>query len=305
MTDTLSPEVQDELLESFRRMVDAVFAEEPSRPGRALAFTNQAGGAGKSTSAANVGASAAALGYRVLIVGTDAQCDVSVILGYEPDQLPDQPNLHDVLIGTAQVHEAILPALAGRFGAVGTKVIDNLFILLESDALENAEQILTPLMQRELWLRKAIDPIRGYFDLILFDCPGNLGLMVVNAIVASNEVVACAKPGWKELRALTRIEETIEDIEAAFKANGAQARLAYVLIVDVPTTRSQGVVYSESEESARKAYGELVLPPVRRSTKIPEAYAAQKVLLHFDRASQATSDYFAVTKAMGLPRRSS
>ncbi|MDL5206549.1 ParA family protein [Streptomyces sp. ALI-76-A] len=103
----------------------------------------------------------------------------------------------------------------------------------------------------------------------MIDCPGNLGLIVVNAIVASDEVIACVKPGWKELRALTRMEAKIDEIRDTFEVTGAAAELSNILIVDCPTTRNQGAVYDDSQQQAKEAYEDLVLPTVRRSPRTP------------------------------------
>lgn len=279
-----------------------ILAAGPSAgPARVFAMVNQSGGAGKTTSAVNVAASAAEYGWRTLIVDGDAQCDASVACGYEPDQLEGQANLYDVLLGVASFEETIVPALAGAFGTRGTVAIENLYIALASAQLEDAEQMLATRVGREFWLRGLIDAVRDKFDLIIIDCPGNLGLYVVNAIVACDEVIGCVKPGWKELRALTRIELKIEEIQSALA--GVKAFLGKVLVVDVPTTRSQGAVYDDSKKTVASAYEEQMLPMIRRSPRIPEAYAAQKVLRIYDRAGDATQDYYNVTKALGFPRR--
>ncbi|MFD8376089.1 ParA family protein [Streptomyces sp. NPDC059688] len=290
--------------------------ETTNRIARVLALTNQSGGAGKTTSAVNIGACAADLGFTTLIIDADAQCDASAAVGYDaPDDIPNQANLYDVLTGAAKIDEAIVEAMAGPYGEDGTKPIPNLFVLLGSSALEEAEQLLAPKTGREFWLKTQIERIRDTYDLILIDCPGNLGLIVVNAIVAADDVIACVKPGWKELRALTRMEAKIEEISETFSAMGARADLANILIVDCPTTRNQGAVYDDSQQQAKEAYEELVLPTVRRSPRIPEAYAAQRVLRFYDpvtenpskltlkNALSATDDYYLVTQALGFTRR--
>ncbi|MEU6284021.1 AAA family ATPase [Streptomyces sp. NPDC047028] len=293
-------------------------AETKSRIARVLALTNQSGGAGKTTSAVNIGACAADLGFTTLIIDADAQCDASAAVGYDsPDDVANQANFYDVLTGAAKIDEAVLPAMAGPYGVEGSKPITNLFIVLGSSSLEEAEQLLAPKTGREFWLKSQIERIRDTYDLILIDCPGNLGLIVVNAIVAADEVLACVKPGWKELRALTRMEAKIEEISETFSAMGAHAALTNILIVDCPTSRNQGAVYDDSQQQAKAAYEELVLPTVRRSPRIPEAYAAQRALRFYDPATEnpsklsketalsATDDYYLVTHALGFTRRSS
>ncbi|MEU3521725.1 AAA family ATPase [Streptomyces sp. NPDC006654] len=291
-------------------------AAAPNRITRTLALTNQSGGAGKTTSAVNIGACAADLGYTALVIDADAQCDASAALGYDnPDSDPNQATLYDVLTGAAKLQDAVVPAMVGPAGEDGTKPIPNLFVALGSSNLEEAEQLLAPKTGREFWLRTQIDKIRDTYDLILIDCPGNLGLIVVNAIVAADDVVACVKPGWKELRALTRMESKIDDIRETFMAMGASAELSNILIVDCPTTRNQGAIYDDSQQQARETYEELVLPTVRRSPRIPEAYAAQQVLRYYDpvtenpskltpkNAMSATDDYYLVAQALGFTRR--
>ncbi|MCX4919912.1 ParA family protein [Streptomyces sp. NBC_00687] len=286
------------------------------RLARIVALTNQSGGAGKTTSAVNIAASAADLGFKTLVIDADAQCDASAASGYDnPDEIPNQANLYDVLTGAAKIEDATVPALAGPFGEDGTKTIPNMFVVLGSGELEEAEQLLAPKTGREFWLRSQLERIRDSYDLILIDCPGNLGLIVVNAIVAADEIVACVKPGWKELRALTRMEAKIDNIRETFSAMGARAELSNILIVDCPTTRNQGAVYDDSQQQAKDAYEELVLPTVRRSPRIPEAYAAQKVLRFYDPVTEnpsklteasalsATDDYYLVTQALGFKRR--
>ncbi|MFF8458875.1 ParA family protein [Streptomyces albidoflavus] len=272
---------------------------------RVISMTNQVGGSGKSTSAVNLGAQLAEFGLTTLIVDADDQCDASVALGYEyPDQLDDQKTIYHCLTqrGT-KLAEAIVPALCGPHEDESSRVIENLYLVLGSGEMESAEQYLTPLTGRELWLKNLLEPVKNDYDVIIVDCPGSLGVVVIGAILASDDVIACIKPGYKELRGLTRIEQKIELVKDMFGANGAHADLTGVLLVDVPTHRSQGAVWDDGKKMAQEAYGDLVLPPVRRSTKIPESYAHQKPLIYFDRAGEATADYLAIAKALGFKRQ--
>lgn len=272
---------------------------------RIIAFINQAGGAGKTTSAVTIAAWLAQYGLRVLFVGLDAQCDGSAALGHDaPDEIEGQATIYDVLTNpSVKITDAIVPAYAGPAGEKGSKRIDGLDVVLESVELETAEHFLMPMMAREMWLQKALAPVAADYDVILLDCPGNLGLVVINALVVATEVIVCVKPGWKELRALTRIEQTINRVAGTFAANGANPQMTGVLMVDVPTNRSAGAVYDDSKHEAATAYGDLFLPAIRRSTKVPEAYAHQKALPFYARADEVTTDYAAVVKALGFSRR--
>ncbi|WP_329492452.1 AAA family ATPase (plasmid) [Kitasatospora sp. NBC_01246] len=272
---------------------------------RIIAFTNQSGGAGKTTSAVTIAAWLAKYGLKVLFVGLDAQCDGSASLGWDqPDEVPGQATIHNVLTDPGvKLSDAIVPAYAGPSDDPKSKQIEGLDLVLESAELENAEQLLTTMMGRELWLRDALATVADDYDVILLDCPGNLGLVVVNALVAAREVIVCVKPGWKELRALTRIEQTIARVQNTFAANGANPELVGVLMVDTPTSRQSGAVYDDAKTEAEAAYQEKFLPTIRRSTKVPEAYSHQKALPFFDRSAEVTTEYAAVVKALGFRRQ--
>ncbi|MCZ0983888.1 AAA family ATPase [Streptomyces diastatochromogenes] len=279
---------------------------------RIISMTNQVGGSGKSTTAVNVAAILADWGYKTLVVDADDQCDASVALGYMyPDAITGQKNIYDCLTDkTVKLREAIVPAYAGPYDSPGSKRLENLDLVLGSGEMENAEQHLTTAMARELWLKRLLDQVKGEYDVIIVDCPGSLGLVVIGAILASDDVVACIKPGFKELRGLTRIEQKIAAIEEDFSEYGAHARMSGIVLVDVPTHRSQGAVWDDGKKMAVDAYGDLVLRGssaeqigIRRSTKIPESYAHQKVLLHYDRAGEATYDYIGIAKGLGFSKQ--
>ncbi|MER0443124.1 AAA family ATPase [Streptomyces sp. Edi4] len=278
---------------------------------RIISMTNQVGGSGKSTSGVTIGAICAEWGYRTLVVDGDDQCDASVALGYmNPDAMEGQKTIYDCLANGAKLREAIVPAFAGPAGAAGSKRLANLDLVLGSGEMENAEQHLTTAMARELWLKRLLDQVKGEYDVVIIDCPGNLGLVVIGAILASDEVVACIKPGFKELRGLTRIEQKIALVEEQFGEFGAHAVLKGIIMVDVPTSRSQGAVWDDGKKMAVNSYGDLVLRGhtgeqigVRRSTKIPESYAHQKVLPQYDRAGEATYDYIAIAKGLGFSKQ--
>ncbi|WP_435245185.1 ParA family protein [Streptomyces tendae] len=283
---------------------------------RIISMTNQVGGSGKSTSGVNIGATCAEWGYRTLVVDADDQCDASVALGYmNPDSIEGQKTIFDCLTDKAvKLCEAIVPAFAGPAGAEGSKRLENLDLVLGSSEMENAEQYLTTEMGRELWLKRLLGQVKGDYDVIIIDCPGNLGLVVIGAILACDEVVACIKPGFKELRGLTRIEQKIEAVQEQFGEYGAHATMTGIILVDVPTSRSQGAVWDDGKNMAVQTYGDLVLRGyaedgekerygVRRSTKIPESYAHQKVLLQYDRAGEATYDYVEISKGLGFSRQ--
>jgi chromosome partitioning protein len=143
---------------------------------RVIAFANQKGGVSKTTSVANVAAALAANGSRVLAVDVDPQFRLTVLLGGDPSEL--EVSLLEVLTGVCEVPDALVATeLAG---------VD---LLPARRELSGAELSLVTQVRREEFLQRALAPYTDGYDVILLDCPPNLGLLTVNALCAASEVV--------------------------------------------------------------------------------------------------------------------
>jgi len=143
---------------------------------RVIAVANQKGGAGKSTIAVNVAAAVGERGLRALVVDVDPQADATTMLGIDPDVQPR--TLYDVFVGACELPEAIAPGVApGVDLAVG------------SERMGDVELTLAGEMMRERYLADALAGQLEDYDLVLIDCPPNLGLLTVNAFCAAPEVL--------------------------------------------------------------------------------------------------------------------
>jgi chromosome partitioning protein len=159
---------------SDARRKETTMASTPTT--RVLAIANQKGGTGKSTIAVNVAVAAGEAGVRVLLVDVDPQADATTMLGVDPADRAR--TLYDVFLGACELPDAVVAAVApGVDLAVGT------------ERMASVEMTLAGQMMREQYLRQALeDHITGY-DLVLIDCPPNLGLLTVNAFCAAPEVL--------------------------------------------------------------------------------------------------------------------
>ena len=143
---------------------------------RTIAVANQKGGTGKSTIAVNLAVAAAEAGHRVLVVDVDPQADATSMLGVDPDTRTR--TLYDVFLGECELPDAVAAGVApGVDLAVGT------------ERMADVELTLAGEMMRERYLAEALDGNTGGYDLVLVDCPPNLGLLTVNAFCASPEVL--------------------------------------------------------------------------------------------------------------------
>ncbi len=151
-------------------------ATTPRRTPRVIAVANQKGGVGKTTTTVSLGAAAAELGHRVLIIDLDPQGNASTGLGINPRNL--QATMYDVIINQIPLDDAI-----------EASIVKNLFIAPSNLDLAGAEIELVPAMSRETRLKSAIAMVADDFDIVLIDCPPSLGLLTINAFAAASEVL--------------------------------------------------------------------------------------------------------------------
>lgn len=143
---------------------------------RVMAVANQKGGTGKSTIAVNVAVAAGERELRVLVVDVDPQADATTMLGVDPDACGR--TLYDVFLGECELPDAVVAAVApGVDLAVGT------------ERMASVEMTLAGQLMRERYLHQALDGHIAAYDLVLVDCPPNLGLLTVNAFCAAPEVL--------------------------------------------------------------------------------------------------------------------
>ncbi len=141
-----------------------------------ISTANQKGGVGKTATAISVAVLLAARGNRVLAVDLDPQCTLTRQLGVDTGSLP--LSLVDVLAGRATAEQAIVPDVHG------------LSVLPAARELAGVEMSLVGEVERERYLADALASVSGQFDHIVVDCPPNLGLLVVNALVAADLIIA-------------------------------------------------------------------------------------------------------------------
>lgn len=239
-------------------------------------YANQAGSAGKTTSAVTIAAMLAEAGHDVLLIDSDAQANASTWLGI----IDPQVTLGDVLLRRASLADAIVAT-----------AIPGLRLVAASDRLDGDAVDLARVLGGEQRLRVALES-GPQAEVTIIDCPGALSILTIAALVASDTVVTVAQPTVKELAGLPKMEATVDEVRAAYNP---RLRLAAVIPCIVPPATS-GTLYSEALTLLQTTYGDLVTPPVRRSVRIPEAYSQQVPLnLHAPREA-VTEDYRAVLK---------
>jgi len=145
--------------------------------GRILAVANQKGGVGKTTTAINVSTSLALAGHRVLLVDVDPQGNLTSGIGLKGRHAP-AGTIYEALMTDADPAAFLLESQ-----------IENLSIIPADRNLTGAEIELVSVPERELRMRRVLEPLRARFDFIFIDCPPSLGLLTLNALVAADAVL--------------------------------------------------------------------------------------------------------------------
>ena len=247
---------------------------------RVLALANQKGGVAKTTSTHTLGAALVEQGQRVLLVDLDPQACLTFSNGIDPDGLVH--SVHDVLLGRARAAEVLVKN-------------GDLHLLPSTIDLAGGEVHLLSKTGREYALRKALQPIRDEYDLVLVDCPPSLGILTINGLTAADEVVIPLQCETLSQRGVGQLLETIDDVRSYTNANLA-VRGVIATMYDGRTRLAQTVL-----EEIPARYGIPVLdPPVPKSIKVAEAPAQGKSILQHASSSKAALAYRALAATLWL-----
>ncbi len=245
---------------------------------RVIAIANQKGGVGKTTTAVNLGACLADIGYRVLVVDLDPQGNASTGLGINIREL--QTSMYDVILHDAPLEDCI----------EGTAV-RNLLVAPSSLDLAGAEIELVPAFSREMRLRNAIEQVRDDFDYVLIDCPPSLGLLTVNAMAAAQEVLV---PIQCEYYALEGLGQLIRNVNLVKKNLNRELQVSTIVLVmyDARTKLSDQVGHEVREHFGDKVCRQ-VIP---RTVRLSEAPSFGQPIIAFDPSSRGAIAYRELAK---------
>lgn len=240
---------------------------------RVVAISNQKGGVGKTTTAVNLSAALAERGRRVLVVDVDPQGNASSGLGHP--QVNVTAGVYDVIMGYRDFASVVIRTDH-----------DNLHILPASADLVGAEVELVGAEDRERRLRKILAPLRDVYDDILIDCPPSLGLLTINALVASDAVLI---PLQVEYFAMEGLGQLLRTISLVRKGLNPDLKREGILIT---MTDQRNNLCREVEDQARNLFGEGVLTTViPRNVRLGEAPSFGKAIVHYDPKSTGAQAY--------------
>lgn len=265
-------------------MSDSDFADLPAipepepltshGPARVIAMVNQKGGVGKTTSTVSLGAALAGYGRKVLLVDFDPQGALSVALGLNPNA--SDLSIYNLLTDNdCHVGDVI----------TSTKV-PGLDLIPSNIDLSAAEVQLVSEVGREYALQRALEPILSEYDIVLIDCQPSLGLLTLNALTASKEVIIPMATEYFALRGVALLKDTIDKVTSRLNP---QLKIMGVL----PTMHDPRTLHSrEVLESVTGAFGDTVFTTtINRTIKFPDSAVAGEPITQFASSSSGAQAY--------------
>lgn len=246
---------------------------------RVISLVNQKGGVGKTTTTKNLGAGLVREGKRVLLIDLDPQANLTYSLGIRPEEDDSLKTMYDVLRGTAQLKDIILTHANGLQLAPS-------HLNLSASELE-----LTSQAGRELILKEAIRPVLHDYDYILIDCAPSLGILTLNALVASREVFIPLQTEFLAMQGMSKLLETLDLVKQ---------RLNH----DIEVTGIIGTMYDgrknlsgEVISSIRTHFGDKLLKTlIRSNVSLAEAPSFGQDIFSYKADSIGAEDYQALAK---------
>ena len=239
--------------------------------GKIISIVNQKGGVGKTTTTVNLGASLTIEKQKVLLIDFDQQANATISLGINREDI--NYDIVDILLNSAEVEDVILKTN-----------VESLDIIPASIRLSQLEDLLYNTDYKEWILYKKIESLKNKYDYILIDCPPSLGLIIDNALFASDSVIIPVECGFYAYDALTQMVNKIDEVQKIKKIN-----IEGILLTKLDNRNTFG--YSIVEKVRFMFPNKTFKTIISASSHIQEAPMYGKTVIQFSYNSRGSKEY--------------
>ena len=256
---------------------------------RVISLLNQKGGVGKTTTTVNLAAALADKGYKILVIDLDPQTHLGMHFGIEDTAATVYDLLMDATLAVTDIVE---------------KARDRIDIVTSEVDLVAAETELASQTDRHDLLSNKLQPVVDKYDFILIDCPPSLGLLTINALAASRELIVPMQSHFLALQGVSRLFETVSML-----VSGLNPHLTVTGVVlcmhEGHTNLAREVVsdlrkFFESSRDQDVPWRNCIIlePPIRRNVKLAEAPSFGQTIFEYEPNCAGAEDYRRLTDSV-------